>query len=443
MNAPIRTDNAVDDIALENFGDPLAASLMEMFGDPIKNPQLAFQRIMDVVDHAMDGRSAKRNQDDFLAGAALAAAVIHDQSSGAGGSEPARVKETPAQVLARLKLAGSPMRFATFGEQVQAAIRGANGEAVFDDRLVAANSEFGGSDGGFLVQPEFAAALMRSALEEAVLARLCDRRRNGRGRAGLTLPMIDETSRADGSRLGGVRAYWMREGQQIDTGRPRYAELKLAPQKLAVAVWATEELFADVVGFEDHLQAVIRSELAHVVDQAIVSGTGAGEPLGFLNGPSTIAVPKEASQTAGTIAAQNIRKMWKTLPVASRRRAVWIANEDAETAIEEELSGTAAYQPAGTNGSVYPLIYGRPLIAMEQAPSIGERGDISVVDLSQYVLLDLGIRAAASFHVRFVEDEVLVRLLWRGDGAPSWRSPVASANGSGNRSPFVTLQARN
>jgi HK97 family phage major capsid protein len=442
MNAPIRTDNAVDDIALEDFGDPLAADLLQMFGNPIANPQLAFQRVMDVVDEAIDGRSSKRNQDDFLAGAALAAAVIHDQTTGASEPAPAKVKETPAQVLARLKLAGSPVRFATFGEQVHAAIRGASGEGVFDNRLVAANSEYGGAEGGFLVQPEFAAALMRSAIEETVLARLCDRRRNGRGRAGLTLPMIDETSRADGSRLGGVRAYWLREGQAIDVSRPRYAELNLTPQKLAVAVWATEELFADAVGFEDHLQAVIRSELAYVVDQAIIAGTGAGEPLGFLNGPATIAVAKESGQSAGTIVAQNVRKMWKTLPVASRRRAVWIANEDAETAVEEALGGTAAYQPAGTNGSVYPLVYGRPLIALEQAPPLGQPGDLSVVDLSQYILLDLGIRAAASFHVRFVEDEVLVRLIWRGDGAPAWRSPVASANGSGNRSPFVTLQAR-
>ncbi len=336
--------------------------------------------------------------------------------------------------------------FPTVGHQVAAIADDLRG-GKRDPRLVAAlgNSSVIGTDGGFLIWLEHAIDLIRGAFGESLLAPLTDRRRNGRGRAGLVLPGIDETSRADGSRWGGARAYWGSEGAQFLPSKPKYNQISLIPKKLFCFGYASDELLEDAIALNEHMKAVFKAEASFALDRAIMAGSGIGEPLGYLKSPSLITVAKEAGQPAGTILPDNIGAMWKRLPVASRRRAVWIVNEDVESSLTRGSGADdlgQVYQPAGTGGSTFPLLYGRPMIAMEQAPALGDVGDISVADLSQYLLLDLGLRSEMSIHVRFVEDEVAVRFIWRGDGAPGWKQPVLSANGSNTRSPFVTLEAR-
>lgn len=337
-------------------------------------------------------------------------------------------------------------RFATFADMLGAMMSSAQG-GPRDDRLAAATgaNERSGTAGGFLVQPEHAAELLADIQEEAILAPLCDRRTTSRRQAGLVglkLPAIDETSRADGSRWGGVRGYWVEEANAIPATKPSFREVELSPKKLAVLAYTTEELASDAPALAAHLRAAFRAELAFLLDDAIMSGLGLGRPLGYLAAEALIVVPKEPGQAAGTITAANLARMWQRLPVASRRRAVWPVNEDVETQIATDLGAAGYYRPAGADGSPHPTLFGRPMLAMEQAPALGALGDVSIADLSQYLLLDLGTREDVSIHVRFVEDEVIFRLVLRTDGAPGWKSPVAARNGSGTRSPFVALEAR-
>ena len=71
-----------------------------------------------------------------------------------------------------------------------------------------------------MVEPEFAAELIGSLYEEAVVAPLCDRRHSDKP-ADVHLPAIDETSRADGSRWGGTLSYWEAEGVTPPEALPR------------------------------------------------------------------------------------------------------------------------------------------------------------------------------------------------------------------------------
>jgi HK97 family phage major capsid protein len=55
-----------------------------------------------------------------------------------------------------------------------------------------------------------------------------------------------------------------------------------------------------------------------------------GEPLDVLNSGALIKVAKQAGRAAGTIVAQNVLDAWSRLWAASRKSAVWIANQEAE-----------------------------------------------------------------------------------------------------------------
>jgi len=88
---------------------------------------------------------------------------------------------------------------------------------------------------------------------------------------------------------------------------------------------------------------------------------------------------------------------------------------------------------------------GRPVIPIEQASAIGDLGDISLVDMNQYLLADKNsVQTASSMHVMFNYDEMVFRVIYRVDGQPAFNSPLTPYKGTSGRTlgAFVTLQAR-
>ena len=84
-----------------------------------------------------------------------------------------------------------------------------------------------------------------------------------------------------------------------------------------------------------------------------------------------------------------------------------------------------------------------PVLEMEQAATIGDLGDIILFAPRQYILADKGdIQGAVSIHVRFINDEVVFRFIYRVDGQPIPASAVKPFKGTDDRSPMVALAAR-
>jgi len=200
---------------------------------------------------------------------------------------------------------------------------------------------------------------------------------------------------------------------------------------------------------EAHFERAMSAEGSFKLDAAILSGTGAGLPLGILNSSCLITAPARAGQVPGTILPENVEAMWKRLPAPCRRRAVWIVNED----VEEQLAGFSAqgtaasspvYFPMGAvGGNPWPLLKGRPVLTIEQASVLGTPGDIVLADLASYRLVHSAPRFAISADVAFLTDEQAFRFTLRVDGKPSWTTAITPFNGSGlTRSPFVALAKR-
>ena len=88
-------------------------------------------------------------------------------------------------------------------------------------------------------------------------------------------------------------------------------------------------------------------------------------------------------------------------------------------------------------------IYGRPLFWLEQSSTLGDIGDIAFMDFSRYLLASKGaLQTAMSIHVRFIQNENVLRFLYRCDGQPDLASAVTPAHGTNTVSPFVVLGAR-
>jgi len=342
--------------------------------------------------------------------------------------------------------------FNSFGEQLQAIMRAGMPGGQTDQRLFAAASglnETTPSDGGFLVQQDFSPALLQGAYDASRVAPRVNRIPISPASNGLKLPGIDESSRANGSRWGGVQSYWAGEADEATASKPKFRQIELNLKKLIGVCYATDELLADGPALEAVIRQAFEDEIAFQIDNAIINGTGAGQPLGILNSGALVTVSKEAGQGAKTILFENICGMFSRMPGRNRANAVWYVNQDVEPqlftmSLAVGTAGAPVYLPGGAaSASPYASLFGRPVIPIEQCPTLGIAGDILFVDPSQYLLIDKGgLQAQMSIHVRFVYDESVFRFTYRLDGQPSWASPMTPFQGSATVSPYVCLATR-
>ena len=344
-----------------------------------------------------------------------------------------------------------------FGEFLQAVAHASMPGGRIDRRLMPAVeeratglSEGVPSEGGFLVKTDFIEGLLNRTYELAVLGSRAWKVPISANANGVTLNGINETSRADGSRWGGVLAYWLAEAGTKTASKPEFRQMELKLKKLIGLCYSTDELLQDAGALEAVITRAFTEEFAFKVDDAIYQGTGAGMPLGILNSPALVTVSKEAGQPAATILFENIVKMWSRMWGRSRPNSVWLINQDVEPqlfsmSLAVGVGGVPVYLPAGgLSSSPYGTLFGRPVIPIEHAATLGTVGDIMLADLSQYVMIDKGgIQAASSIHVKFVYDETAFRFVYRVDGQPLWNAALAPYKGAGNTlSPFVVLETR-
>lgn len=373
---------------------------------------------------------------------------------GAGGNSRRTVHAQPRVDNGR----GGFRRFGEFAQCVQSASLKSNPDQAAIDRLTNAATTYGnegtGADGGFLVPPEFRRTIWQKVMAEENLLTRCDQMETASNN--MTVPK-DETTPWQNS--GGVQAYWEAEGAVGTESKGAFETASLRLNKLFALVKVTEELLSDAPGLESWLRAKAPAKMVSKINTAIVSGTGAGQPLGILRSPSLVSVAKETSQPADTVWMKNIEKMWARMYAPCRRNAVWLINQDIEpslagmafqaTGASSDLPGTSAVPaylpPGGLSASPYGTLKGRPVVPMQACSAIGDQGDIILVDFTQYMILTKAgqdIKTDVSIHLHFDQDISSFRFIFRVNGQPYWGSAISPQNGSNTLSWATTLDAR-
>jgi HK97 family phage major capsid protein len=338
-------------------------------------------------------------------------------------------------------------RRAALGEFAIAVKQAASGEGM-DPRLFAAGTgmnTMNNADGGFAVPPEVAPGIeMGMFAAGEILSRVDARTISGDS---IAYNVIDETSRVAGSRAGGVQGYWVDQGTAPTASQVKLARMELKLRKVATLGYMTDELVSDASALGGELESSFVDELIFQVEDAIVEGTGAGQPLGYQNAPCLVSVAKETGQAAASILVANLSKMWSRVPARSKKSLVWLINVDTEPMLDLLTipAGTGAVEPRfvtySPEGAL--LIKGRPVVRVEYCATLGTVGDIAAVDLSRYRLIRKGgPETASSIHVRFTQGEQTFKATYRVDGQPVPRSAITPFKGSNTLSPFVVLATR-
>jgi HK97 family phage major capsid protein len=298
------------------------------------------------------------------------------------------------------------------------------------------------------VQRDQSYRLLELGMQSSALAGYCESIPIGDNSDGLEAPMIDESSRANGSRWGGVRVYRRGEADTVTATKPKIKNFDLRLEDMMALAYATDRLLRDAVMIGRVFTSAFASEFGFKVDDEIIRGSGAGEALGLLNATATVSQSKETGQAAATVVHENISKMWARLWVRSRGRAIWLFNQDVEPQLDglyvAAAVGALEQRVVSYDAAGVIRIKGRPAMAIEQCESLGTVGDLILADLSQYVLITKGgIQADESIHVRFVYGERAFRWMYPINGAPKWSTYLTPYKGTSNTvSPFITLATR-
>lgn len=346
--------------------------------------------------------------------------------------------------------------YKSLGEQLMDIYKAGRGGRQPSPRLLKAHKAVTGAseavpaDGGFLVQEDFTGFMSKPDLMiGGILPRVRQVRISGNADS-LAWVQVDESSRATGSRWGGVRGYWLAEGDQITHSEPIFQRQRLELQKVGAMAYATDEVLQDAALLESVIGQAMREELTFLVEDAIINGTGAGQPTGILASANNarVQVAKETGQAADTIVSENVMKMF-----TRRWRGgsyVWLIGQDVlyELMNMDLAVGTGGQltfmPPGGLADRPHGTLLGYPLVENEYSPALGDANDIALVDLSEYVYVTKGgVQSASSIHIRFDYDETCFRFILRCNGMPTWSDAVTPFKATGSTiTPYVSLAER-
>lgn len=325
-----------------------------------------------------------------------------------------------------------------------AASRDENALTRLNNALVNMN-EGVGEDGGFLVPAEFRESIMKVVEgEESLLSRT-----DGSVTAKNAVQHPKDETTPWGST--GIQVYWEGEAQSTTASGAKFKGDSLRLNKLFARIDVTDELLEDAPQLDNFLRVKTPEVMTSVINLAIIQGNGVGKPLGFMNSPALVTVAAETSQPADTVHHRNIVKMWARMYAPCRKNAVWLINQDVEPQLDlmsfkdSTTSPVPIYLPAGTiAGQGYATLKGRPVIPLQGMETVGDLGDIALVDLTKYRTLTKsgGTRVDTSIHLKFDTDETVYRFIFRLAGHPWWSTVISPRDGSNTLSPFISLASR-
>lgn len=365
------------------------------------------------------------------------------------------------------RLASPAGPFATFGEQLvairQQEEKRERGYADVDPRLIevqrrgaaAGASEMVPADGGFLVQPEFSRELVRRMYNTGQILQRCTEMPITAPHANaIRFPQFDETSRANGSRLGGVQAYWENEAFSMSslTTKPKFQSTELVAEKLTCICPLTNELLVDSGALDAWAQWAFTEEMKFKLEQAIISGTGAGQAQGITNSPALISIAPEAGQGTATILSQNVVKMLGRFWPPSHRSAIFLYNPELLPTLSQlylVVSGGGSISNLwkfGNADNQFNSLAGFPAFPSEYCSPTGTAGDLILADFTRYVVaMRKNITTDVSIHLRFLTDETAFKVTMRVGGATIDKAPVIPYSASpptDTQSSFIVLQNR-
>jgi len=311
--------------------------------------------------------------------------------------------------------------------------RGGNTEQRADNLVMGT-----GSLGGYLVPEQFRNEIMMVSGEAAIVRPRAQVIPAGSPPdAPITMPAFVQGS--DGV-YGGVAGQWIGEAGSKPQTDVAFSQISLEPKEYAAYMRLSDKLLRNSSAMGAFVTNAMRNKIAAEQDYQFLRGDGIGKPLGVLNAAGKKNV---ARNTSSDVKYEDILGMMSVLLPGSLAGAVWVANITTMPKIAEleDGAGNNIFINGDATKSLPATLAGVPLLWNGKMPTLGNEGDLCLVDFSYYLIKDgSGPFVASSEHVHFTTNETVIKAFVNVDGQPWVTSALTLEDGSTTVSPYVILK---
>jgi len=189
----------------------------------------------------------------------------------------------------------------------------------------------------------------------------------------------------------GVSWSYDAEAAQVSDDAPTLAQPSIPVYKAAGFVPFSLEIGQDYPSFAEEMRALLDQGYIDLVAAQTITGSGSSQPFGIFTAIDQTAASEVKLTTAGTFAAVDLLKLWKSVPERYRGNASWIMSAGVENQIRS-LAATSdgAYYTVNLAEGGIGNLFGRPVYTTDYAPDwTGTTGVANILvcgDFSNFVI---------------------------------------------------------
>lgn len=310
-------------------------------------------------------------------------------------------------------------------------------------------SELVGQDGGFMVPPDYKTDVWIAVRDTESMLGMTDLTPTN---SDVVIWPADENTPWDNTT--GITTGWRAQGATMTQSKPVLQSRQTPVNEIYALVPATEELIQDTPRLNSYLMEKAPMKIGFQVDEAIWRGTGAGQPLGFLNSASLVTTTKTTTtKTLGLIDLVNMYQRFLAPDYRNITGAFWLMTPAMYSQIVLLCMGTAntsAAYPIGLanmqiGDKILPTILGIPVFQTQHASAPASAGSVVLGDLKRgYAAFNKtsGMDFQTSMHLFFDAAAIALRWRMRIGGEPYLKAAVVPAQDTANTmSYFVAIGA--
>lgn len=290
--------------------------------------------------------------------------------------------------------------------------------------------------GGYAVPEQFRDELLAVDLADTVVRRYARIIPAGSPPdAKLSIPALDQ---AEGT-FGGVEVSWIGEGATKPQTEAKLRQVTLEPKEVAGSIDVTDQLLRNWEAAGSVLRELLAGALGLAEDLAFLTGNGVGKPAGVLGATGAIAVNRA---TANQITFEDVANMVGKMVPSALNRARWVATYSALPQIiaMKDDAGNSIFIRGDATKGIADTLLGYPISWTGNTPALGSKGDLMFVSFPHYLIKDgSGPYIAASEHVKFRQNQTVIKIFRLVDGKPWVTAPLTLGNGVTTVSPYVIL----
>lgn len=197
------------------------------------------------------------------------------------------------------------------------------------------------------------------------------------------------------------------------------SSVQLNPFKYGINnIWSAELGADTAIPLEETVAFTTARELTIDIGAHLTTGTGTGQPNGFITAATNGGTATGTSATLGTyFGPQDLIDLFYGLAAPYRENATWQANATTIAQIRKsrDNNNQNIWQPALAAGQPETVL-GRPLVENPAMANGSAAKSVAVGDFSRYVVALVPPRVEGSIHYKFSTDQIALRTIYRVDG---------------------------